>query len=383
MTFSEFLQKVEKKQVKNVLLNADSLEFTLNAGDEVFITHPTTYHPGVVDLLHSKTIPFDQVKKPPAKSTPAYKSVLIMIFPFAYLAVCIYVLRRFMDQTGDVGELKNKMHNASGGQKTTFADVAGIDKARGVVQEVTSFLRNPSKYTAAGARVPSGILLVGPPGTGKTMLARAMANEAGLPFFYCSGSDFVEVYAGRGAGRVRKLFQRAAKVAPAVVFFDEIDALGKSRGNEMSMNEEREQTLNQLLAVMDGFNTDNGVVVMAATNRYDVLDKALTRPGRFDRIVKVDLPKKEGRYQILKVHTRKMALDETVDLQTIAALAENFSGAELSHLANEAAIIAVRNQRKELNMNDFFDALDEFRDSRKRDTNSATKGFMDMLKNLN
>lgn len=215
------------------------------------------------------------------------------------------------------------------------------------------------------------------------MLARAMANEAGLPFFYCSGSDFVEVYAGRGAGRIRKLFQRAAKAAPSVVFFDEIDALGKARGNELSMNEEREQTLNQLLAAMDGFDTENGVVVMAATNRYEILDKALTRPGRFDRIVRVDLPQQGGRYEILKVHTRNMSLNESVDLETIASLTDGFSGAELAHLANEAAIIAVRNERTDLYMDDFFDALDEFRLSRKRNPSPSAKGFMDLLKTLN
>mmetsp|Transcript_12417 Transcript_12417/g.14256 ORF Transcript_12417/g.14256 Transcript_12417/m.14256 type:complete len:430 (+) Transcript_12417:156-1445(+) len=378
MSFSEFLQNVEKDKVKSVLLHPDSLEFTLKTGGETYLTHPTTYHPGIVDLLHNKTVPFDQVKVT-VKPAPAYKTFLIMLFPFAYLAICIYVFRRYIDQTGSAG----KLNRASKKPKTTFADVAGIDNAREVVSEVTDFLQNPKKYTSVGARVPSGILLVGPPGTGKTMLARAMANEAGLPFFYCSGSDFVEVYAGRGAGRIRKLFQRAAKAAPSVVFFDEIDALGKARGNELSMNEEREQTLNQLLAAMDGFDTENGVVVMAATNRYEILDKALTRPGRFDRIVRVDLPQQGGRYEILKVHTRNMSLNESVDLETIASLTDGFSGAELAHLANEAAIIAVRNERTDLYMDDFFDALDEFRLSRKRNPSPSAKGFMDLLKTLN
>lgn len=215
------------------------------------------------------------------------------------------------------------------------------------------------------------------------MLARAMANEAGMPFFYCSGSDFVEVYAGRGAGRIRKLFQRAAKSAPAVIFFDEIDALGKKRGNEMSMNEEREQTLNQLLASMDGFDTDNGIVVMAATNRYEILDKALTRPGRFDRIVRVDLPKENGRYEILKVHTRNMSLEEGLDLSLVAALTEGLSGAELAHIANEAAISAVRDGRTVVRLEDFYEVLHEFNDSRKRQPSAAAKGFMEILKSLN
>ena len=216
------------------------------------------------------------------------------------------------------------------------------------------------------------------------MLAKAMANEAGLPFFYCSGSDFVEVFAGRGASRVRKLFQRAAKNSPCVIFFDEIDALGKSRGNELSMNEEREQTLNQLLAVMDGFNSDNGIVVMAATNRFDVLDKALTRPGRFDRIVRVSLPDEEGRLAILKVHTRSMRLDDSIDLELIASTTEGYSGAELASIANEAAISAVRDGRKVLSMQDFWSACEEFAQSRHHRKPDSGKGFVEhLLRNLN
>ena len=229
-------------------------------------------------------------------------------------------------------------------------------------------LRDPSRYSAAGARLPSGVLMVGPPGTGKTLLARVMAAQAGVPFFYCSGSDFVELFVGRGAARMRALFKEAAAAAPCLIFVDELDALGKQRSLRLSgSNDEVEQTLNQMLACMDGLETsNNGVVVMGATNRYEILDPALTRPGRFDRLVRIALPDDAGRRAILGVHTRKLSLGPTVDLAVIAAATPGYSGAELAALSNEAAIRAVRRSAELLDQADFVDAINTFNQGRRR-----------------
>ena len=223
-------------------------------------------------------------------------------------------------------------------------------------------LQDPDRYSAAGARLPSGVLMVGPPGTGKTLLARVMAAQADVPFFYCSGSDFVELFVGRGAARMRALFKEAAEASPCLIFVDELDALGKQRSLRISgSNDEVEQTLNQMLACMDGVDSsNNGVVVMGATNRYEILDPALTRPGRFDRIVRIDLPDAQGRFQILKVHTRKLQLGPGVDLRSIADLTPQYSGAELAALANEAAIRSVRRSSSELTQGDFVNAVSAF-----------------------
>ncbi len=241
----------------------------------------------------------------------------------------------------------------------TFADVAGVDEAKQELQEVVDFLANGEKYRKVGAKIPKGVLLVGPPGTGKTLLAKAVAGEAEVPFLSMSGSEFVEVFVGVGASRVRDLFNRAKRQAPCIIFVDELDAIGKTRGNNpIGGNDEREQTLNQLLTEMDGFNGNDGVIVIAATNRPEILDPALRRPGRFDRQVLVDRPDKSGRLEILRVHAKPVVLGEDVDLEAIAAQTPGFAGADLANLVNEAALMAARNNRQAVLMADFREAIE-------------------------
>ncbi len=242
---------------------------------------------------------------------------------------------------------------------TRFKDVAGVDEAKEELVEVVDFLKSPKKYTDIGGRIPKGVLLVGPPGTGKTLLARAVAGEAGVPFFRISGSDFVEMFVGVGASRVRDLFKQAREKAPCIVFIDEIDALAKSRANGFSSNDEREQTLNQLLVEMDGFDNEKGLIVLAATNRVDVLDPAILRPGRFDRQVPVEKPDVKGREEILRIHAKNVKLDKDVDFESIAHGTTGFAGADLANVVNEAALLAVRNGRKKVTMEDFNDAIDK------------------------
>ena len=253
--------------------------------------------------------------------------------------------------------------------------MAGVDEAKEAVAEVVDLLRDPSKYARMGARVPRGVLLVGPPGTGKTLLAKCVAAEAGVPFFYCSGSEFVEIFAGRGASRVRNLFKRARRAAPSIVFIDELDALGKRRSQGFSSNEERDQTLNELLTAMDGFDEekDKQVVVIGATNRYEVMDPALCRPGRFDRIVRVDLPNEAGRCAILRVHLRTTPCERELDVECIGKMAEGFSGAELAGLVNEAAITAVREGARAMATRHLKDALDQFLHSRRGSSSSSSR----------
>ena len=250
------------------------------------------------------------------------------------------------------------INGAGGNKKVTFADVAGVDEEKAELQEVVDFLRDPERFTSIGARIPHGILLSGPPGTGKTLLARAVAGEAGVQFLSISGSDFMEMYVGVGASRVRDLFDQAKKMAPAIIFIDEIDAVGRKRGSGMGGgHDEREQTLNQLLVEMDGFSRTEGVIVLAATNRVDILDPALLRPGRFDRQIYVGTPDAKGREEILRVHAKGKRLDDSVDLKTVALASSGFTGADLSNLLNEAAILAARDQRPTFNMRDINDAM--------------------------
>ena len=244
--------------------------------------------------------------------------------------------------------------------KTRFADVAGVDEAKDELVEVVDFLKEPKKYTDIGGKIPKGVLLVGPPGTGKTLLARAVAGEAGVPFFSISGSDFVEMFVGVGASRVRDLFRQAREKAPCIIFIDEIDALGKSRVNGFGGgNDEREQTLNQLLVEMDGFDNEKGLIILAATNRADILDPALLRPGRFDRQVPVEKPDVKGRQEILKIHSKNVKLDKDVDFESVAHGTTGFAGADLANVVNEAALLAVRNGRKKVTMEDFNEAIDK------------------------
>ncbi|CAN5718043.1 ATP-dependent zinc metalloprotease FtsH [soil metagenome] len=295
-----------------------------------------------------------------------FLSLLINILPFALIMIGIYwfVFRRMgAGASGALNMGKNKVKIYDRKEmKTTFADVAGVDEAKDELREIVEFLSNPKKYQRLGGRIPKGVLLLGPPGCGKTLLARAVAGEANVPFFFMSGSEFVEMFVGLGAARVRELFQQAKEKAPALVFLDEIDTIGKGRGcvggAGLGAHDEREQTLNQLLVEMDGFDASKGVIIMAATNRPDVLDPALVRPGRFDRQVVVDRPDLKGREEILRVHARGVALSPTVELRTIAARTPGFTGADLENVVNEAALLAARREKNSVTMDELEEAID-------------------------
>jgi cell division protease FtsH len=293
-------------------------------------------------------------------------SLLINILPFALVMLLVYffIFRRMGAGAGsalNLGRNKVKVYDRKE-MKSTFADVAGVDEAKDELREIVDFLKNPKKYQRLGGRIPKGVLLLGPPGCGKTLLARAVAGEANVPFFFMSGSEFVEMFVGLGAARVRELFQQAKEKAPALVFLDEIDTIGKGRAGAMSSgfggHDEREQTLNQLLVEMDGFDASKGVIIMAATNRPDVLDPALVRPGRFDRQVVVDRPDLHGREEILRVHARGVALDPNVDLKTIAARTPGFTGADLANVVNEAALLAARREKNAVTAAELDEAID-------------------------
>lgn len=300
---------------------------------------------------------------------PSPMVVLLQLFPFLWLGGLLYFMRRNVSDS--VGKVGKRADLSVLDQSLTFDDVMGIESAKRDVQELVRMLKDPQPFARAGARLPSGLILVGPPGGGKTLLARCMAAEAGVPYFYCSGSEFNEMFVGRGAARVRKLFQTATKAAPSIIFFDELDTLGKQRSMSgmggRASNDEAEQTLNQLLACMDGLDSnDNGVLVIAATNRYELLDSALTRPGRFDRIVRVDVPDEAGREAILRVHTRKMTLEDDSILEKVAVNTPGLTGAELAGIANEAAIRAVRRGDVVVTAQDFRQAVETFLTSRLR-----------------
>ena len=286
------------------------------------------------------------------------------IFPIFLLVILWLFLMRRMGGPGqqvlNIGKSKASLFDNQDDQKVTFKDVAGLDEAKEEVEEVVDFLKNPNRFTRLGGKLPKGVLLVGPPGTGKTLLGKAVAGEAGVPFFSLSGSDFVEMFVGVGAARVRDLFKQAKEKAPCIIFIDEIDAIGRSRGKGMMVggNDERENTLNQLLVEMDGFNTDKGVILMAATNRPDVLDQALLRPGRFDRQILVDRPDRIQRAAIFRVHTRPLKLAETVDMEMLANMTPGFAGAEIANVCNEAALLAARDDKEAIETVDFERAID-------------------------
>jgi AFG3 family protein len=293
--------------------------------------------------------------------------ILSWILPLVLLiAVWMFIMRRMGGGAGgggsqifNIGKSKATLFDKDGRVNITFKDVAGLDEAKEEVVEVVDFLRNPKKYTSLGGKIPKGVLLVGSPGTGKTLLAKAVAGEAGVPFFSISGSDFVEMFVGVGASRVRDLFKQARDKAPCIIFIDEIDAIGRARGrNAMNGNDERENTLNQLLVEMDGFATDKGVIIMAATNRVDILDAALTRPGRFDRRISIDLPDLVGREQIFAVHLKNIKTTEALNLRHLAQQTAGFAGADIANLCNEAALIAARRGKKAVDLEDFNDAID-------------------------
>ncbi|MCL6283886.1 ATP-dependent zinc metalloprotease FtsH [Ruegeria sp. 2012CJ41-6] len=357
-TYSEFVSAVDDGEVTRVTLDGEQIRYRTNENKDYVTIKPGDAE--VTKLLIDKNIPVRAEKQ--QQST--FQSFLITLLPFLLLiGVWVYFMNR-MQGGGKGGAMgfgksKAKMLTEKHG-RVTFDDVAGIDEAKEELEEIVEFLRNPQKFSRLGGKIPKGALLVGPPGTGKTLLARAIAGEAGVPFFTISGSDFVEMFVGVGASRVRDMFEQAKKNAPCIVFIDEIDAVGRHRGAGYGGgNDEREQTLNQLLVEMDGFEANEGVIILAATNRKDVLDPALLRPGRFDRNVTVGNPDIKGREKILHVHARKTPLGPDVDLRIIARGTPGFSGADLANLVNEAALMAARVGRRFVTMEDFEEAKDK------------------------
>lgn len=292
-----------------------------------------------------------------------FSGILVWLIPIALIiAFWVFIFRKMNpgQQVLNIGKNKASLYDKQTESKVSFKDVAGLQEAKEEVEEVVEFLSNPKKFTKLGGTLPKGVLLVGPPGTGKTLLAKATAGEADVPFFSLSGSDFVEMFVGVGAARVRDLFKQAKEKAPCIVFIDEIDSIGRTRGRGMAMssNDERENTLNQLLSEMDGFNSDKGVIIMAATNRPDILDSALLRPGRFDRQILIDKPDLNGRVQVLEVHSKKLKLSDEIDLKVLASQTPGFAGAELANLCNEAALLAARRDKEKVEMVDFQDAIE-------------------------
>ena len=358
ISYSDFVASVERGEVATVILDGENIRF--KGGDNVEYVTVRPADTNVTDLLIANQV----VVRAEKQEQSLFQSFIMSILPFLLLiGVWIYFMNRMQGggRGGAMGFGKSRAKLLTEKQgRVTFDDVAGIDEAKEELEEIVEFLRNPQKFSKLGGKIPRGALLVGPPGTGKTLLARAIAGEAGVPFFTISGSDFVEMFVGVGASRVRDMFQQAKKNAPCIVFIDEIDAVGRNRGAGYGGgNDEREQTLNQLLVEMDGFEENEGVIILAATNRRDVLDPALLRPGRFDRQVNVPNPDIKGREKILNVHARKTPLGPDVDLRLIARGTPGFSGADLANLVNEAALMAARIGRTFVSMIDFENAKDK------------------------
>ncbi|MDB9347443.1 ATP-dependent zinc metalloprotease FtsH3 [Nodularia spumigena] len=358
--YSQFIQEVDQGRVDRVNLSADrSIAYvTSRDGDKKVVN--LVNDPELINNLSEKGVDISVV--PQTDEGFWFKALSSLFFPVLLLVGLFFLLRRAQSGPGNqamnFGKSKARVQMEPQTQ-VTFGDVAGIDQAKLELNEVVDFLKNADRFTAVGAKIPKGVLLVGPPGTGKTLLARAVAGEAGVPFFSISGSEFVEMFVGVGASRVRDLFEQAKTNAPCIVFIDEIDAVGRQRGAGLGGgNDEREQTLNQLLTEMDGFEGNTGIIIIAATNRPDVLDAALLRPGRFDRQVVVDRPDYAGRSEILKVHARGKTLAKDVDLDKIARRTPGFTGADLSNLLNEAAILAARRNLTEISMDEINDAID-------------------------
>ena len=333
--------------------------------------------PELIALMDEKGISYTFIIK---ENNGLLSFLLTFGFPIGCILLLYYFLFRKMGggSGGGMGSIFNVGASRAkvveeGKTKTRFSDVAGVDEAKEELVEVVDFLKSPKKYTDIGGKIPKGVLLVGPPGTGKTLLARAVAGEAGVPFFRISGSDFVEMFVGVGASRVRDLFKQAREKAPCIIFIDELDAIGKSRVNNLSGNDEREQTLNQLLVEMDGFDNEKGLIILGATNRADILDPALLRPGRFDRQVPVERPDVKGREEILRIHSKNVKLDDDVDFESVAHGTTGFAGADLANVVNEAALLAVRNGRKKVSMVDFNDAIDKVSIGLKKKTRSENE----------
>ena len=363
IAYSEFLKMVDDGKVEEVRIGANELIITPK--EEKVPGLKVKYFTGKVEdenlsqRLYEAGVKYG-AEIPDSTSAMLFNILISIVLPFAFIWIGLSFLMRRMSKSGGmmgIGKSNAKMY-VEKETGVTFRDVAGEDEAKESLQEVVDFLHNPGKYTGIGAKLPKGALLVGPPGTGKTLLAKAVAGEAKVPFFSLSGSAFVEMYVGVGASRVRDLFKEAQAMAPCIIFIDEIDAIGKSRDNAMGSNDEREQTLNQLLAEMDGFDTDKGLLILAATNRPEILDPALLRPGRFDRRIIVDKPDLKGRVDILKVHAKDVKMDETVDLEAIALATSGAVGSDLANMINEAAINAVKHGRKVVSQEDLFEAVE-------------------------
>jgi cell division protease FtsH len=359
ISFSQLLTEVDASHVRDVVIQGPEIHGTFTNGSSFQTYAPND--PTLVSRLYNGKVSI--TAKPPGDNVPWFVSLLVSWLPFiALIGVWVFLSRQMQGGAGKAmgfGKSRAKMLTEAHG-RVTFEDVAGVDEAKQDLQEIVEFLRDPGKYQRLGGRIPRGVLLVGPPGTGKTLIARAVAGEANVPFFTISGSDFVEMFVGVGASRVRDMFEQAKKNAPCIIFIDEIDAVGRHRGAGLGGgNDEREQTLNQLLVEMDGFEANEGVILIAATNRPDVLDPALLRPGRFDRQVVVPNPDVVGREQILKVHVRKVPLAPDINLKTIARGTPGFSGADLMNLVNEAALTAARRNKRMVTQSEFEEAKDK------------------------
>jgi cell division protease FtsH len=357
LAFSEFLKAVDAGQVTAVTLSERTIDVTLRDGQKARTVAPAEFlssSSAFVTDLYRRSIRVD-VTPGPDPGTLSWGALAVVVGFLALLAFTVY-----RTTAGRIPSISGRARVAEQGEHViTFRDVAGVDEAKDEVKEIVDFLREPQRFSAIGGRIPKGVLLVGPPGTGKTLLARSIAGEAGVPFLFASGSEFVEMYAGVGASRVRRLFRDARRHPSCIVFIDELDAVGRSRGGNSLSHEEREQTLNQLLVEMDGFEPQRGIVVIAATNRHDILDPALLRPGRFDRQVTVGNPDLKGREAILRVHGRKVSLDANADLRSIARGTPGFSGADLANLMNEAALLAGRAGRPIIGDADLQEARDK------------------------
>jgi cell division protease FtsH len=362
ISYSEFLQQVEDNEVKSVEFDNDRINITPKKNSDT-----VSYYTGYIQddrlyqLLDDHNVEYTQ--KITEASSYVWSAIFSFVLPIVAMVVVMMLLYRYAMKNGGgsgvmgVGKSNAKMYvqKATG---VTFADVAGEDEAKESLSEIVDFLHHPERYTKIGAKLPKGALLVGPPGTGKTLLARAVAGEAHVPFFSLSGSDFVEMFVGVGASRVRDLFKQASQNAPCIIFIDELDAIGKSRDSRYGGNDEREQTLNQLLAEMDGFDPSKGIIILGATNRPEILDKALLRPGRFDRRIVVERPDLKGRIDILKVHAKNVNMDETVDFKEIALATSGAVGSDLANIINEAALMAVRNGRNAVSQKDLFESVE-------------------------
>ena len=363
MVYSDFQQKWINNQVESINVNADKMTIEVTTQDE---KKYTVYAPSSMIEFLNEQYPKDDIKI--EYVAPSNSSIWVSLLPTIMIIILFVVFIFFFTQQSqgggssgrgvmNFGKSKAKMVIPYS-KRVTFDDVAGADEEKAELEEIVDFLKQPARYVEMGARIPKGVLLVGPPGTGKTLLAKAIAGEAGVPFFSISGSDFVEMFVGVGASRVRDLFEQAKKNSPSLIFIDEIDAVGRQRGAGLGGgHDEREQTLNQLLVEMDGFGANEGIIMIAATNRPDILDPALLRPGRFDRQIMVGRPDRKGREAVLEVHTKKKPLDTNVSLEVLAKRTPGFSGADLENLANEAALLAVRKNKKKIGMDEFEEAI--------------------------